>query len=119
MPGCAGSRPCPALCRWPLRPSGSAQRPERAMNETAPLSAPSPWHAGEVALQKQAGVAERMEQIGRQGLRPQLIEQHRLFYPQLPFVALGAVDADGNAWATLRAGRPGFLQAPNSAALHL
>lgn len=80
---------------------------------------PSPWHAGEVALQRQAGVAERMEQVGRQVLRPYLIEQHRQFYPQLPFVALGAVDAQGNAWASLRAGRPGFLQAPDAFALRV
>ncbi|HZR36844.1 MAG TPA: pyridoxamine 5'-phosphate oxidase family protein [Nevskia sp.] len=80
---------------------------------------PSPWHAGEVALQRRAGVAERMEQIGRQVLRNHLNEQHRLFYPQLPFVALGAVDAQGEAWATLRAGQPGFLRAPDPSALHI
>ncbi len=89
------------------------------MNESATPSAASPWHAGERALQQRAGVAERMEQVGRHVLRPYLIEQHRQFYPQLPFVALGAVDAQGDAWATLRAGRPGFLQAPEPTALHI
>ncbi len=88
------------------------------MNETPPPT-PSPWHAGEVALQRRAGVAERMEQIGRQVLRDHLIEQHRLFYPQLPFVALGAVDTQGEVWATVRAGQPGFLQAPDPSALHI
>lgn len=73
----------------------------------------SPWHAGERALQSQAGVAERMEELGRRVLRDHLIDQHRAFYPQLPFIVLGTVDGDGDAWATLRAAEPGFLQSPD------
>ena len=73
----------------------------------------SPWHAGEIALQQKVGAAERMDEIGRRVLRDHLIDQHRAFYPQLPFVVLGTVDREGNAWATLRAGHPGFLQSPH------
>lgn len=73
----------------------------------------SPWHAGEIALQKTAGMAERMGELGQRVLRDHLIEQHRGFYPQLPFVVLGSVDAEGDAWATLRAGRAGFLHSPD------
>jgi predicted pyridoxine 5'-phosphate oxidase superfamily flavin-nucleotide-binding protein len=78
----------------------------------APTEADSPWHAGEIALQQQAGVAVRMDEIGRRVLRDHLIDQHRAFYTQLPFVVLGTVDDAGNAWASLRAGQPGFLQSP-------
>ncbi|CCM75469.1 pyridoxamine 5'-phosphate oxidase family protein [Rhizobium mesoamericanum] len=74
---------------------------------------PSPWHAGEIALQQKVGAASRMAEVGGRVLRDHLIEQHRQFYPQLPFIVLGTVDADGNAWATLRANRPGFLQSPD------
>jgi ferredoxin-NADP reductase/predicted pyridoxine 5'-phosphate oxidase superfamily flavin-nucleotide-binding protein len=80
---------------------------------------PSPWHPGEITLQRQVGVAERMEEVGRRTLRDHLIEQHRNFYPQLPFVVLGAVDAAGDVWATLRAGKPGFLHAPDPYRLHV
>ena len=80
---------------------------------------PSPWHAGEVALQQSAGVAERMAVIGRQVIRNYLTAQHRAFFELLPFAVLGAVDAEGDAWATLRAGRPGFLHAPDPYRLHL
>lgn len=73
----------------------------------------SPWHAGERALQSQAGVAEHMEEVGRRVLRDHLIDQHRAFYPQLPFIVLGTVDGEGNPWATLRASYPGFLQSPD------
>jgi len=77
------------------------------------VEAPSPWHAGERALHQQTGVAERMEEIGRRVLRDYLIDQHRAFYPQLPFIVLGTVDDEGNPWATLRAAHPGFLQSPD------
>ena len=73
----------------------------------------SPWHAGEVAMQRSAGMAERMDSVGRKVLRPFMPDQHREFFAQLPFVVLGAVDAAGDAWATLRAGRPGFLDSPD------
>ncbi|MEZ2222763.1 pyridoxamine 5'-phosphate oxidase family protein [Rhizobium sp. RCC_161_2] len=73
----------------------------------------SPWHAGEIALQKTVGVAERMSEVGQRVLRDHLIDQHRDFYPQLPFIVLGSVDAQGDAWATLRAARPGFLHSPD------
>ncbi|WP_322045847.1 pyridoxamine 5'-phosphate oxidase family protein [Paraburkholderia sp. J67] len=83
------------------------------------VATPSPWHAGELAMQRAAGVESRMDAVGRRNLRDHLIEQHRLFYPQLPFVVLGAVDPAGDVWATVRAHRPGFLQAPDEKRLHV
>lgn len=74
---------------------------------------PSPFHDGEVALQKAVGVAERMEAFGRRVIRDHMPDQHRDFYRQLPFVVLGAVDAAGDAWATLLSGRPGFMTSPD------
>ena len=71
----------------------------------------APWHAGELAMQSSAGVADRMAEVGKRAIRDHLIDQHRQFYPLLPFVVLGAADPAGNAWATLRSGSPGFMQA--------
>jgi predicted pyridoxine 5'-phosphate oxidase superfamily flavin-nucleotide-binding protein len=86
--------------------------------EAAPgANTASPWHEGELALQHQIGVAEKMDSVGRRAIRDHLIEQHRLFYPQLPFVVLGTVDHMGDAWATVRAGWPGFLSAPDASQL--
>ncbi|HLX02444.1 MAG TPA: pyridoxamine 5'-phosphate oxidase family protein [Trinickia sp.] len=79
----------------------------------------SPWHAGELALQRRAGVARQMDDVGRRVVRDHLIDQHREFYPLIPFVALGAVDADGDVWATLLAGEPGFMHAPTPDALRV
>ncbi len=79
----------------------------------------SPWHAGEKAIQQSVGVADRMEKLGSRVIRDFLLDQHREFYPLLPFVVLGVVDPEGCAWATVRAGRPGFLQAPDTKTLQL
>jgi predicted pyridoxine 5'-phosphate oxidase superfamily flavin-nucleotide-binding protein len=79
----------------------------------AALPPAPPWHAGEVAIQAHLGVAERMAELGPRVIRDHLIEQHRAFYAQLPFVVLGTVDPDGEAWATVRTGAPGFLDAPD------
>jgi hypothetical protein len=83
------------------------------MDGTSQLKLSRPWHDGELQMQRWAGVADRMDIIGHRSIRDHLIEHHRLFYPQLPFVVLGAVDAAGDVWATLRAGHPGFLSAPD------
>ncbi|WP_043361028.1 pyridoxamine 5'-phosphate oxidase family protein [Belnapia sp. F-4-1] len=79
----------------------------------------TPWHAGEVALQSSLGMAERMAVVGQHVLRDHLIEQHQLFYPQLPFLILGAVDPEGDPWATILAGHPGFLSVPDAGTLRV
>ncbi|URK89321.1 pyridoxamine 5'-phosphate oxidase family protein (plasmid) [Rhizobium sp. RCAM05350] len=89
------------------------------MSTITPTEEASPWHAGEQALQRQAGVSERMEEVGRRVLRDHLIDQHRAFYPQLPFIVLATVDGKGDAWATLRANEPGFLQSPDPFTLNV
>jgi predicted pyridoxine 5'-phosphate oxidase superfamily flavin-nucleotide-binding protein len=76
-----------------------------------------PWHAGEIALQTRAGVTARMADMGPRVIRTSLIDQHRAFYPLLSFAVMGTVDPAGNVWATIRAGEPGFLHAPDPLAL--
>lgn len=83
------------------------------------MNPPSPWHAGELAMQRSIGVVEQMDRPGRMFVRDLLTDQHRGFYPLLDFVAIGSVDAHGDAWATARAGLPGFLQSPDPATLRL
>ncbi|HEV2544478.1 MAG TPA: pyridoxamine 5'-phosphate oxidase family protein [Methylobacterium sp.] len=85
---------------------------------SAQAAAPSwPWHRGEVAMQEHVGIAGRMAELGPRMIRDHLIEQHRAFFPLLPFAVLGSVDGEGRPWATLREGAPGFLHAPDP--LHL
>jgi len=78
----------------------------------------SPWHAGERQLQAHVGVAERMEAFGRKVIRREMPDQHRTFYQQLPFMLYGAVDAQGNPWASILEGPPGFARSPAPGTLH-
>lgn len=77
------------------------------------------WHAGEIALQQQAGVAERMAEVGQRVIRDYMPDQHRDFYAQLPFIVVGSVDGQGDAWATLLEGQPGFIFSPNATTLDI
>lgn len=79
--------------------------------ECHPRHADSPFHQGEREAQARAGVRDRLEIVGRKAIRDYLTDQHRAFYAGLPFVLLSSVDARGRPWASLMAGRPGFLSA--------
>ncbi|MBM3117266.1 pyridoxamine 5'-phosphate oxidase family protein [Jeongeupia naejangsanensis] len=79
----------------------------------------SPFHPGEQAVQARVGVRDKVEAIGRQVVRGYMPDQHREFFAQLPFVVLGAVDADGQPWATLLVGDPGFARSPEPRTLRL
>jgi hypothetical protein len=70
------------------------------------------WHAGEKAIQRSVGLADRMDEIGRHVIRDFMPDQHRAFFAQLPFVVTGSVDHRGDAWSTLLVGTPGFLSSP-------
>ncbi len=83
------------------------------------LDIPSPWHEGELQMQRRAGALEKMDELGRKWIRNHLTEQQQSFYPLLPFAVLGAVDKQGDVWATLRAGPPGFLSIPDETHLHV
>lgn len=79
----------------------------------------SPFHAGELAVQLRAGVASEADSAGRRGIRRYMPDQHRQFFAELPFMVFGGVDAEGQPWATVRAGSPGFVSAPNARTLRI
>lgn len=73
----------------------------------------SAYHPGERAVQARAGVRARAEAAGSAMIRSFMPEQHREFFAQLPFVVLGSIDRVGRPWASLLAGSPGFVHAPD------
>lgn len=73
-----------------------------------PSLSPSPFHEGELAIQRQLGVAERMDAFARKVVRDYMTDQHRAFFSQLPFLVVANVDMQGYPAVTLLAGRPGF-----------
>ncbi len=79
----------------------------------------SPFHAGELAIQARMGIQDRMDKQGRRVIREYLIEQHREFFAQLPYVIVGTVDDSGYLWASILMGEPGFLSTPSDRALQV
>src|SRR3546814_15716418 len=69
---------------------------------------PSPFHEGELAIQRQLGVAERMDAIARKVVRDYMPDQHRTFFAQLPFLVAASVNRPGYSAVPLFAGTPGF-----------
>lgn len=79
----------------------------------------SPWHEGERLMHQRLGISEQMEQQGSRAIRDFMPEQQRIFYGQLPFLLVGAVDESGAPWGTLLQGEPGFVSSPNAKALRV
>jgi ferredoxin-NADP reductase/predicted pyridoxine 5'-phosphate oxidase superfamily flavin-nucleotide-binding protein len=77
----------------------------------------TPFHTGEQQVQDRLGVREAIEPWASKVVRTHLPDEHRLFYEELPFLVAAARDASGRPWATLLAGRPGFVHSPDSETL--
>ena len=73
----------------------------------------SPFHPGELEAQRLAGGG-----APGSGIRDFMVEQHRRFFEMLPFVVVATLD-DGAPVATLLAGEPGFVRAPDPHTLRI
>lgn len=71
------------------------------------------FHEGELALQQRAGSRARLAEAGPRVIRDYMPEQHREFFAQLPFLLAGTVDAQGQPWASVLVGEPGFATSPD------
>lgn len=81
-------------------------------NKSRDRDAGGVWHPGEIDLQRRDGVVEKMAETGKRVIRDFMPDQHRAFFEKLPFIVVGSVDDNANAWAGLRTGVPGFLSSP-------
>lgn len=70
----------------------------------------TPFHPGEQAVQTTAGVRDEAENRGQKMLTPQLVKAQRAFFARLSFAVSSQLDDDGQPWAGLLTGRPGFIQ---------
>jgi predicted pyridoxine 5'-phosphate oxidase superfamily flavin-nucleotide-binding protein len=73
-----------------------------------------PFHPGELRAQLLAGGGPAGAPI-----RSRMPEQHRQFFPLLPFVCVAVADDSGWPLATLLHGAPGFASSPDPALLRL
>ncbi|MCZ6888451.1 MAG: pyridoxamine 5'-phosphate oxidase family protein [Gammaproteobacteria bacterium] len=81
------------------------------------MAAISPFHPGEQEIQTRFGLREQIEDVGQRFIRNYLPEEHQAFYANLPFLIVGSVDQAGRPWASLMAGQPGFVAAPDPTTL--
>jgi hypothetical protein len=75
------------------------------------------FHEGERSVQTLAGVRERFAATGAPFLRDHMPEQHRQFFSLLPFLIVGSVDQEGQPWASVLAGPPGFADSTDARVL--
>jgi uncharacterized protein len=77
----------------------------------------SPFHHGERQVQTRAGVRDVMERKGGAVIRDFMPDQHRAFFETLPFLVVSTADQQGQPWASMLFGSPGFLSSPNPSLL--
>lgn len=71
------------------------------------------FHQGEEQAQDRFGLRARLAATGGKMIRDFMPEQHRDFFRQLPFLVVGSLDKNARPWASILAGRPGFLSTPD------
>ncbi len=77
------------------------------------------FHRGEREVQEHVGAREFSERVGRRMIRDRLPGDHKAFLSQLPFVLIGAIDAEGRPWASILVGQAGFISAPDAQTLRI
>jgi predicted pyridoxine 5'-phosphate oxidase superfamily flavin-nucleotide-binding protein len=77
------------------------------------------FHEGEQAVQREAGSFARLAEIGPRVIRDHMPDQHREFFPLLPFLLAGHVDDQGQPWASVLTGAPGFAHSPQADVLRV
>jgi len=75
------------------------------------------FHTGEQWVQSRVGVREKAEQFGSRMIRSVMPEQHREFFAQLPALLVAASDSEGQPYASVLCGEPGFVWSPHPALL--
>jgi ferredoxin-NADP reductase/predicted pyridoxine 5'-phosphate oxidase superfamily flavin-nucleotide-binding protein len=74
------------------------------------------FHAGEIAVQARAGVRDKAARLTSM-IRGAMPDQHRQFFADSDLLFLGALDNDGQPWATVLTGEPGFIASPSATLL--
>lgn len=78
----------------------------------------NPFHTGERAAQKRAGVGDVSLWAGG-FIRDYLPQQHREFHTSLPFMVFAGKDTEGRVWTTILDGDEGFITSPTRRRLTL
>jgi predicted pyridoxine 5'-phosphate oxidase superfamily flavin-nucleotide-binding protein len=77
-----------------------------------------PFHAGELELQRRAGVLDDARDVGR-GIRPRIPAGAAAILSRQRLAAASSLDPEGRVWASLLTGPPGFLAVADEQLLRL
>jgi uncharacterized protein len=76
------------------------------------------YHAGELAVQERAGVAEMARRVGN-GIHSEIPPTAEEFLQQQPLVIVGSVASSGAVWVSVLSGRPGFITVLDSQTIRI
>ncbi|WP_282092064.1 pyridoxamine 5'-phosphate oxidase family protein [Epibacterium ulvae] len=71
------------------------------------------FHEGELRLQNQVGMREKIDMLTKHLMRDHMPDQHRDFFEGLEYIFLGTVDRLGLPHATILTGPAGFASSPD------
>ena len=77
------------------------------------------WHQGELSVQKRAGTAQKMAEIGPKFIREFMPQQHRDFFLSLSMIYIGYSDSKSETRASLLFGEPGFITSSSETTLQI
>lgn len=77
------------------------------------------FHDGELRLQNQAGMREKIDKLTQRLMLDYLTDQHREFFAELEYVFVGTVDHKGQPHASILTGDPTFVYSPNPHTLQI
>jgi len=87
-----------------------SQRPPGATKDVPPGGVTTPFHCGERAVQRRAGVEQTAAQVGR-NIVSFVPAEFGAFLARQSFVVVASQDTPGRVWASLIAGSVGFARA--------
>jgi len=73
----------------------------------------SPFHSGELEVQRRAGVDDNIRKHAKVAIRKEMPVQHRDFFTNLTYVFVGSADKDGRPSASVLTGPRGFISSPD------
>ena len=76
------------------------------------------FHAGEIEVQTKAGVQDVARQVGRI-IKTEIPEEAAEFLQDQPMLVVGSQDSEGQMWASLLTGLPGFVQTTSDTTLQI
>lgn len=77
------------------------------------MSSNSPFHEGELAVQRRAGVQAMARRVGN-GIQPFLTLPFAAFLHEQQMAVIGSTDPLGRLWASIVVGNPGFIEVQSS-----